>query len=140
MQDFSGNRKGRTTNLDELFKPKNQEIVKFEDCKAKINPYSDAILNMKELESRLRGDAKLEVEIDTRQKKRTMKSHQKEKKKDEFFKILSKELHTLARTYNKQMDEIHMLFMEVCCDLDELKKELAGQGVEKWSVLEDLAI
>ena len=39
------------------------------------------------------------------------------------------------------MDQVHMLFMEVSCDLEELEKLLNGQKYsDKWSMLEDLAI
>ena len=39
------------------------------------------------------------------------------------------------------MDQVHMLFMEVSCDLEELEKLLNCQKYsDKWSMLEDLAI
>jgi hypothetical protein len=46
----------------------------------------------------------------------------------------------LAKEYDKEMDEIHMLFMEVSCDLGELKNILKGEKTSKWTMLEDLAI
>ena len=46
----------------------------------------------------------------------------------------------LSDKTGKEMDEIHMLFMEVSCDLSELRNLLEGDNPQKWGVLEDLAI
>ena len=88
--------KKRESNLDELFTPKNQEIVPLEEAKAKISSKSNAIINMKQLKADLAEDGWIKVEYEVQSKKRVMKSRFKERKKDEFFKMLSKELHSLA--------------------------------------------
>ena len=126
--------------MDELFKPSHQEVMSFEDAKSKLTPRCDAIIDMTQLIDRLKSTDKIVVEKDVTTNKRILKGRDKEKQKDEFFKMLSKELHYLARKYEKTMDDIHMLFMEVSCDLEELKKALSGESSNRWEFLEDLAI
>ena len=63
-----------------------------------------------------------------------------QRSKEQFFEGLSKGLRDLAKEYGKEMDEMHMLFMEVSCDLGELRNLLKGEKAPKWSMLEDLAI
>ncbi|CAI2365969.1 unnamed protein product [Moneuplotes crassus] len=70
----------------------------------------------------------------------TVKKVAVQKSKQQFFEDLSKELRSLSKEYGKEMDEMHMLFMEVSCDLGELKSLLKGMKAPKWSMLEDLAI
>ena len=93
-----------STRLSDLFEPKgNTSTIDKEDLESmKIE------MNLETLLRRVSGKFKAKVT-------------------DEYFSKLTKELHKLARLYNKKMDEIHMLFMEVCCDLEDLKKLLKGE-------------
>lgn len=61
----------------------------------------------------------------------------------DFFSNLAYELEHLSKIYARDIDEIHMLFMEVSCDLGLLKKVLEGEASSntlKWNELEDLAV
>ena len=46
----------------------------------------------------------------------------------------------LAAKYKRDVDEIHKLFFEVSCDREKLVKILEGKNVDRWSLLEDLAL
>lgn len=46
----------------------------------------------------------------------------------------------LADKYKRDVDDLHRMFFEVNCERDRLVKILEGQKVEKWQVMEDLAI
>ena len=118
--------------LDTLFTPSQPEVVTFEEAKSKVTSKSNAVIDMKQLVERLKSTDKIIVEKDVNTNKRILKGRDKEKQKDEFFKMLSKELHTLAWKHEKTMDDIHMLFMEVSCDLEELKRVLSGQSTNRW--------
>jgi len=83
---------------------------------------------------------KIKIEKNNETQTRKVIGEMKAKTQQEYFSKLSKELHKLSRTHHKKMDEIHMLFMEVCCDLEDLKKLLEGERKQKWSMLEDLAL
>jgi len=44
--------------------------------------------------------------------------------RDKFFETLHTELITLSKAYNKSLNDIHVLFMELCCDIHDLKRYL----------------
>jgi len=124
-------------------------IYDVEDNKMEQKCSTNMIYDMKTLFGSLKGKGKIEVEAFFEQiqgtkpklRKREIKSIFKEKNMDLFFQSLSKKLRNLAKDHNKNMDEIHMLFMEVSCDFDDLQRLLEGQMENhKWSMLEDLAI
>lgn len=70
----------------------------------------------------------------------TVKSKLMLKEQNQFFEKLSKELRDLAKEYNKDIDQLHLLFMEVSCDLGELKSLLRGEKASRFTMLEDLAL
>lgn len=47
---------------------------------------------------------------------------------------------TLADKYRRDVEEVHKAFFEFSCNREKLIKFLEGQKVEKWSILEDLAL
>lgn len=87
----------------------------------------------------LEKDFKLTIQRDP-SNKLSVKSKVLQTSQDHFFEKLSKELKDLAKEYGKEMDELHMLFMEVCCDIGELKKVLRYGSGSSWTMLEDLAL
>lgn len=58
--------------------------------------------------------------------------------------MIAQDMLTLAEKYKKCVNEVHKIFYEVSCDRDELIKVLenneGAQTVNRWSVLEDLAL
>lgn len=135
--------------LNELFTPDDCKRVKITEEETKTGPVkieSDTILDMETLTAHLKGSGQIKIEVNTeKNNKRTIKAKRKmeeqKKNKGEFYRKLSKELHKLARQYSKDMDVVHMIFMEVSCDLEALKRVLSGEAQKiKWSMLEDLAI
>lgn len=58
-----------------------------------------------------------------------------------FFENLSEELRHFSKVYARSIEEIHMLFMEVSCDLGNLHRLLEGRdSTLKWTELEDIAV
>jgi len=47
---------------------------------------------------------------------------------------------SLAEKYKRDIEEVHKIFFELSCDRDKLIKYLEGQKVERWLLLEDLAL
>lgn len=148
-QSYSLKEKMEQRQLNDLFTPKEVKRVKVSEEESKsgnVKIDSETILDMESLDQHLKASGKIEITINPEKpNKRTIKSQRKleerQKNKGDFYKKLSKELHKLAREYKKDMDVVHMLFMEVSCDLEALKKVLAGDAKkQKWSMLEDLAI
>jgi hypothetical protein len=125
--------------LNELFTPEATVRVKIEEGK-EVTKGRDTVYDMESLQKYLKGKGHLKIEKHTETGTRRVLGEFKEKVQEEYFTKLSKELHKLARQYSKKMDEIHMLFMEVSCDLEDLKRLLKGEQRAKWSMLEDLAI
>lgn len=74
---------------------------------------STTVYNEEELQSFLTNELKITINRDPATDKFSVKTKVVQKSKDEFFDKLSKELRDLAKDYGKEMDEIHMLFMEV---------------------------
>ena len=126
--------------LDHLFTPTIRKRVKVsENEEYKLE--RDEEFDMDDLKNYLQGRGQVNIELDCAgTNARKIKTKYSEQKNGEFFKKLSKELHKLSRSFNKPMDELHMLFMDVSCDLELLKKTLKGEAKAKWSMLEDLAI
>lgn len=68
--------------------------------------------------------------------------------KTKFFEALHNELMALGKTYNRPIDEMQYLFMECCCDIQDLKKCLALEAKNshnetkkyKWTIIEDVSI
>lgn len=56
-----------------------------------------------------------------------------------YFKIISTQLEELCEIYGKSMEEMHTIYMEANCDMDDLRKSLSGEK-ERWTALEDLAV
>ena len=46
----------------------------------------------------------------------------------------------MAKEYSKEIEEIYLLFEEVGCSKEQLKKLLAGHTFTRWSELEDMAL
>jgi len=57
-----------------------------------------------------------------------------------FFALLASDMLDLAEKYKRDVDEVHQLFFQVSCDRAKLVKLLESKPVEKWQLLEDLAI
>jgi len=57
-----------------------------------------------------------------------------------YFALLAQDMMQLAAKYKRDIDEIHKIFFEVSCDREKLIKILEGKNVDKWSLLEDLAL
>jgi len=98
------------------------------------------IYNQENLLDFLTKDFKLTIHRNSDNNELSVKSKIIQKAKDYFFEKLSKELRDLAKEYGKEMDELHMLFMEVSCDIGELRVLLKGEKASKWTMLQDLAI
>jgi hypothetical protein len=96
--------------------------------------------DQEELINFLTKDYQLTINRDPKSNRINVDKKPIQKTKDHFFEGLSNSLRDLAKEYSKEMDEMHMLFMEVSCDLGELRSLLKGQKAPKWSMLEDLAI
>lgn len=119
------------------------EVVKkitFEKDDDFLKADSTNIYNQDELFDFLTKDFKITLHRDPKSNELSVKSKVVQKAKDHFFEKLSRDLRDLAKEYGKEMDEMHMLFMEVSCDLGELRNLLKGEKAPKWSMLEDLAI
>lgn len=139
-------RKRISVNLDTPEKEKTEEqqkelvkkltFVRDEDF---MTADSTNIYNQEDLTNFLSNDLKITVERDSKNNL-SVKSKVVQSSNDQYFAGLNKELRALAREYDKAMDEIHMLFMEVCCDLGELRTLLKFGKGSKWTMLEDLAI
>ena len=64
-------------------------------------------------------------------------------RKLELFKKLNEELEFIAKIYSIKITDLHLLFLEVSCDLERLKKVLTNDpeaNKQKWDELSDLAI
>ena len=77
---------------------------------------STEIYNQSDLFSFLTKDLHLTLNRDMKSNKLTVKSKLMLKEQNQFFEKLSKELRDLAKEYNKDIDQLHLLFMEVWCD------------------------
>lgn len=67
----------------------------------------------------------------------------KKSQKLEFFNSLHDQLQHLSRIYVRKIEEIHMMFLEVSCDIKRLKKLLDDDPKaikQKWDELRDLAV
>ena len=97
-------------------------------------------INQEEMHEHLTKKCKLRITRNLNTNELKVQKVPVEKSKDQFFEELSVILRDLAKEYDKDMDEMHMLFMEVSCDLGELKNMLKGMKAPKWNMLEDIAI
>jgi hypothetical protein len=122
----SEEKKTEVTNKDEMY----------------LLPDTTSIYNQEDLIDFLKRDCQITIHRDYTKNERCVQSRtgQNKQKEQQFFEKLSKELRELAKKYGKEMDELHMLFMEVSWDINELKNLLQGEKPGKWSMLEDLAI
>ena len=57
-----------------------------------------------------------------------------------YFALLAQDMLTLADKYKRDVDQLHKLFFQLCCDREKLINLLEGQKVDTWSILEDLAV
>ena len=57
-----------------------------------------------------------------------------------YFALLAADLMAIAEKYRRDIEEIHKIFFQLSCDREKLIKVLDGQKVQKWEILEDLAI
>jgi hypothetical protein len=67
----------------------------------------------------------------------------KKSQKLAFFNSLYEELQHLSRIYVRKVEEIHMMFLEVSCDIQRLKRLLDDDpkaAKQKWDELRDLAV
>jgi hypothetical protein len=67
----------------------------------------------------------------------------KKSQKLELFNSLHDQLQYLSRIYVRKIEEIHMMFLEVSCDIKRLKKLLDDDPKaikQKWDELRDLAV
>lgn len=101
---------------------------------------STEIYNQPDLFSFLNKDLHLTLNRDMKSNQLTVKSKLMLKEQNQFFEKLSKELKDLSKEYNKDIDQLHLLFMEVSCDLGELKSLLRGEKTTRFTMLEDLAL
>lgn len=133
-------------SLSSMYDDRDTEICLEEGKKLSIPEISPEksekadLYDQEELVSFLTKDFQLTINRDPKNNKINVKKKPIQKTKDNFFEDLSVSLRDLAKEYSKEMDEMHMLFMEVSCDLGELRSLLKGQKAPKWSMLEDLAI
>ena len=101
----------------------------------------EQIFTPEELKAKMEVRISIEKDLETRKREVFSNCGSRKQKEEDYFHKLSRELRRLAKEYNKDIEEIHMLFMEVSCDIEDLRKLLKGSGcVQKWSMLEDLAI
>lgn len=83
---------------------------------------------------------RISLSLNTKEKVRYVSKAKTKAAELDFFSNLATELRHLAKIYGKPIDEVHMLFMEVSCDLGLLKKALYGEKHVGWTELEDLAV
>jgi hypothetical protein len=57
-----------------------------------------------------------------------------------YFALLAQDMLALAAKYKKDVDYLHKIYFNLCCDREKLIKLLAGEKVDTWSILEDLAV
>ncbi|CAI2367981.1 unnamed protein product [Moneuplotes crassus] len=70
------------------------------------------------------------------------KNYSKSKKLD-LFRMLYNELEYLSKIHAIKIDDLHMLFFEVSCDIGRLKKILTSESTsapKRWDELSDLAV
>ncbi len=48
-----------------------------------------------------------------------------------FFALLAADMLDLAEKYKRDVDDVHKMFFEVCCDREKLVKLLEGQKIDK---------
>ena len=56
------------------------------------------------------------------------------------FMRLQNELIDIAQNYGTPVEEVHRLFIEVCCSKSKLIDILKGQSFSAWTELEDIAL
>lgn len=99
------------------------------------------IIHPEQLDHELKNGEKIKIQkvnVDDRERKVI-----KEKKSstEEYFLALSKELNKLGKQYSMKTESIHLLFMELSCDIYKLRDYLKGsEKIKKWSMLEDMAV
>ena len=74
---------------------------------------TEPLYNQDELYNFLTKDFSMKITRNTKSNEINVKKSAIQNTKDLFFEDLSKELRDLAKEYGKEMDEMHMLFMEV---------------------------
>lgn len=130
LDNFEGKDESSTKDLK-------ADVVKDESF---LKSNNTMIYDQDDMFSLLTKDMKVIITRNLKNNKISVKSKRVQKSQDRFFEKLSNELRELAKEYGKEMDELHMLFMEVSCDLGDLKNLLKGEKASKWTMLEDLAI
>lgn len=110
-------RKRVTTKIDFASslkeEPSGQAGHKFIKSPNFMMPNNHEIYDMDDLSHFLTKEANLTVTRDFNSKSLSVKLKVIKDSKDQYFEQLSRELKDLSKEFNKEMDEIHMLFMEV---------------------------
>lgn len=118
--------------------------VKVSETETKGNEYYEGdttIYDQTDLYEFIKTDARVTISPNITENTRSVRSNLPKTHTEEvaYFQEITEQLEELCDTYNKGMEEIHTLWMENCCDLEDLKKMLAGE-TKRWTVLEDLAV
>lgn len=120
---------------------KRVKITEVDEQAVEYNESDSTIYEQEDLLAFLKNSAKVKISNNLANNTRSYSSDLPKKNHDEaLFKNIMQELETLSQKYNYTIDEIHTLWMESCCDIDELKKVLSGEKMKIWSNLEDYAI
>ena len=139
-------RKGKRTRLDELFDSyanvkgnKRVKVSEYQDDQ-EFDEGDSKIYEQEDLLEFIEDKAKVQIKSNLSTNTRSYKSNISKKEDVDMFKELNAELDSLSKEYNYTIEEIHTLWMEAWCDIDELKKVLKGDKKCQWTTIEDLAL
>jgi hypothetical protein len=101
------------------------------------------VYNSSDLKEQVENLDRISLCLKNKQKVRYVSKGINKMTKLKIFQMLAEELKKLSRISGLHINDIHMMFLEVSCDLNVLKKVLKNEQAHKnkqWSELEDLAV
>lgn len=133
-------------NLDEAFtdfEERNQlELIGRKRIKVSENTELESqIYETNDLHMKCESDTRLSICLKNKERVRYVSKKPRKETKLLFFQSVHDVLKKLADIYARPVEEIHILFFEVCCDLGKLENVLEGnREAPRWTELEDVLI